>query len=74
MASLTQKIGDSNNQVSDVEKEMRELKEAQSTSLRKALGYVTPGWNVSVPEKADKSTLGVIIRGIPEEQGKPIDH
>ena len=71
MASLTQKVG--KNQVSDVEIEMRELKEAQSTSFRKALGYVSPGRSVPVPEKADKSTLGVIIRGIPEEKGKPID-
>ena len=72
MASLTQKIEDSNNQVSDVKKEMRKLKEAQSTTFHKALGIVTPGRSVSVPEKADKSTLGVIIRVIPEEQCKPI--
>ena len=73
MASPTQKIEDSNNQVSDVKKEMRELKEAQSTSFRKALGNVTPGRSVSVPEKANKSTIAVNIRIIPEEQGKPID-
>ena len=73
MASLTQKIEDSNNQVTDVKKEMRELKEAQSTRFRKALGNVTPGRSVSVPEKANKSTIAVIIRSIPEEQGKSID-
>ena len=41
---------------------MRELKDAQSTSFRKALVTVTPGGIVFVPEKDDKSTLGVIIR------------
>ena len=73
MSLLTRKIEDSNHQVSEVKKEMSELKEPQSTSFRKALGNVTPGRIVSVPEEADKSILGVIIRGIPEEQGKPID-
>ena len=72
MESLRQRIEDSKNQVSDVKKEMRELKKAQSTSFRKAFTNVTPG-SVSVPEKADKSTFGIIIRGIPYEQVKPID-
>ena len=52
---------------------MRKLKEAQSTSFRKALGNVTPGRSGFVSEKTDKLTLGGIIRVIPEEQGKPVD-
>ena len=52
---------------------MRELKEAQGTSFRNVVGNVTLGRSVYVPEQTDKSTLVVIIRGIPEEQGKPID-
>ena len=58
MKLLSQKIEDPNDQVSDVKKKRGSLKKL-STSFREAHGNVIPGRSVSVPNKADKATLGV---------------
>ena len=70
MKTLTDKIEKSNNIITNVHSEVINMKKDTKT-YKQSLGKVNLGNSISI---AEKTTLGVYIRGIPELSSSSADH